>query len=575
MKWLYFIPLIILFSCKDSASNKGEVSELAKEAWINPASTYSKSALAQERLEAIRKSFSANEPFLRLQTQDSTKLAIQQTLLQNAQLSTLNIDSATGKKYLIELFEITKTNPGDISKRLKYNEFLYNALLYNFAKNETYKITVDKSLNKIVDVYVFQNFQPDLNSYHEKLATSIALESEEVYAALGYKPTEKEALMAATKTALNKTKCERSFHLCSAPTFIKGEKALWAIVDLTDMRLLGIRWTNVGNAGPTERITERNLLTDKVEECNCKSVTSVTNGDWKLDYILTKSDGLRVSDVFYKGKRILESAKLVDWHVSYSNTDGFGYSDAIGCPEFSQAAVTAVNEARVAQIIDNEKVVGFSIEQTFKSKLWPQPCNYNYLQRFEFYTDGKFRVAAGSLGRGCGSDGTYRPVFRIVLAGNKQNFSQWNGTNWAVWSKEKWNLQNEISTKKEGKYLYQISTDELKFNIEPSYGQFTDGGRGDNAFTYITKLHKNIDEGESDLMTIGPCCNTTYEQGPEKFINAESIENEKLVMWYVPQLKNDNAKGREYCWAESYLEDGIYKTKIYPCIGGPMFVPNL
>ena len=40
----------------------------------------------------------------------------------------------------------------------------------------------------------------------------------------------------------------------------------------------------------------------------------------------------------FGGRPVLESAKLVDWHVSYSESDGFGYSDAVGCPVFSAAA---------------------------------------------------------------------------------------------------------------------------------------------------------------------------------------------------------------------------------------------
>jgi len=41
----------------------------------------------------------------------------------------------------------------------------------------------------------------------------------------------------------------------------------------------------------------------------------------------------------------------------------------------------------------------------------------------------------------------------------------------------------------------------------------------------------------------------------------------------VPQLKNDSEKGKEYCWAESVVENGIYKVKEYPCYSGAMFVP--
>lgn len=94
-------------------------------------------------------------------------------------------------------------------------------------------------------------------------------------------------------------------------------------------------------------------------------------------------------------------------------------------------------------------------------------------------------------------------------------------------------------------------------------------------FTEVLAGMGKVDEGEADLVTIGPCCNTDYQQGPEKFIepSPDNIQNKKLVVWYVAQLKNDDAKGKEYCWAESVLENGVYVTKAYPCFAGPMFIP--
>jgi hypothetical protein len=163
---------------------------------------------------------------------------------------------------------------------------------------------------------------------------------------------------------------------------------------------------------------------------------------------------------------------------------------------------------------------------------------------------------------------------RINFAGNSQQFAQWNGNEWQQWQKEQWTVQDFNSRLNPQGYLYKLSTGSNEgFYIEPSSGQFNDGGRGDNAFTYITKFQSQKDEGENDLVTIGPCCNTNYEQGPEKFINNESIVNTGIIVWYVPQMKNDDTKGREYCWAESYLENGVYKTHVYPCMGGAMFVP--
>jgi hypothetical protein len=85
------------------------------------------------------------------------------------------------------------------------------------------------------------------------------------------------------------------------------------------------------------------------------------------------------------------------------------------------------------------------------------------------------------------------------------------------------------------------------------------------------KYHQNIDEGESDFPTLGPCCNTDHKQGPEVFLNDENLENSGIVLWYVPVIRNDSRPGNEYCWAESILENGIYVPKVYPCYSGLKF----
>ncbi|HEY0261919.1 MAG TPA: hypothetical protein VGB95_02760, partial [Chitinophagales bacterium] len=279
--------------------------------------------------------------------------------------------------------------------------------------------------------------------------------------------------------------------------------------------------------------------------------------------------------VYYEGKPILMSAKLVDWHVSYSNTDGFGYSDAVGCPYFSSATVVAVEPPRIEDIVSSGNKIGFSIEQLFSSEAWPLPCNYQYFQRYEFYDDGSFRIAAASIGRGCGNDGTYRPVFRIAFAGNKNQVLQWIDSSYSKIPNERWIQQKATTSYDTDGALFQFVNEHVAYKIVPANGQFTDGGRGDAAYIYFTVNNFDKDEGESDLPTIGPCCNTDYHQGPEKFIepNPQQFTEQPIVMWYVPQMKNDDTKGKEYCWTETEIINGAYQTRIFPCIGGPKFIP--
>ncbi len=530
-----------------------------------------------ERVDSIKKVLSSKLPILLLQ--DSlNQNQIKAQLIACADTAFLKyiVDQKTNQPFRNEIFNVFTARQSDMGniKTTYQLQNVYRVEMYNFGLNVTTMSLVDVVQNKVLATNYYNQTQPDIPNHLKKLALQIAVNSKEVQDALGYTPKETEALMSNTQTALNRTKCERSRHLCVAPTFVKGNKALWAIVDLTEHKLVGVRWTNVGaDKTVATSITERRLQDDKVTACFCEKETALTKNGWQLNYMLTSSDGLRISDVSFNGVKILTSAKLVDWHVSYSGTDGFGYSDAVGCPYFSQSAVIATSIPKVLQLDNN---TGFVLEQSYTSQGWPTPCNYNYKQRFEFYNDGSFRVTCASLGRGCGSDGTYRPVFRIAFADNQNSFYEYENNNWNQWVTEKWTQQTENSNyTADGSMFKIINASNKGFYIQPANGKFNDGGRGDNAYIYTTLNLPTRDEGDADLPTIGPCCNTDYHQGPEKFIEpkAENIQNKQLVVWYVAQLKNDDAKGREYCWAESFLENGIYKTKSYPCFCGPKFTP--
>ena len=566
---------IISCTSNNTSTSLPNDSVYTRESILSTDTTSVNIPLLQQRMENIKHALSQTVPILLLEKADSTQLKAQQIAINNAQFKADLFDTQTHQPYLNEIFNVYNARPQEIPQGYETKN-IYRVEMYNYPLNLTTVALVDIIAQKTIAVNNYPHTQPDLNPSLTSLAMQIAINSPDVTGALGFKPGEKDALMAATKTSLNRTKCERSMHLCVAPTFIKNDKALWAIVDLTDLRVVGVRWTNVGTNGEAERISERKLLFDKIMECNCKQVKSVEKNGWTMNYIITSSDGLRISEVYFQNKLIINNAKLVDWHVSYSGTDGFGYSDAVGCPEFSQAAVVAVSEPKISELVQDGKTTGFVLEQAFQSEQWPMPCNYNYVQRYEFYSNGKFRICVASFGRGCGNNGTYRPVTRISFAGNQNNFSEWNSTGWQSWNTEQWHLQNAQTNYTAEGYQYRITdAGGNGFFIEPGRGQFKDGGRGDNAYVYVTKLHADKDEGETDLVTIGPCCNTDYKQGPEKFIepNAENIQNTQIVVWYVAQMKNDDTKGREYCWAERYLENGVYKTHTYPCFSGPMFIP--
>lgn len=520
----------------------------------------------------IRQALGAEPPVLKLGDLEMQREMAQTIALGDTRLTDMLRDQETGAPLRSQVFGVVPMRASDQTEANApcASAKCYRVEIYNFAVNETLSAVVDIDRQQLVAVTRIPSTQPDIPPKLEAVAREIAASAPEVKQALGVAPDAEAAQMANTKTALNKTRCERSEHLCVAPTFVSGDRALWAIVDLTDGVLVGVRWTNVGTTGPA--VTEKGLENDAVLQF-CNNTTRLERNGWSFDYVLTSSDGLRISDVRFDGKPFINSAKLVDWHVSYSREDGFGYSDAVGCPFFSQAAVVAVRPPEVEEVREGNAIVGFRLKQEYWSELWPTPCNYYYEQAYTFYVDGRFRPAVASVGRGCGDDGTYRPVTRIALAGDA-TFSAWDGASWQPWATERWQGETD-RTIGPNAAEYRISTENGSFTMATGRGQFGDGGRGDAAFVYVTRLHADRDEGESDLLTIGPCCNTNEDQGPERFIEdpPEPIAHAPLVVWYVAQLKNDGRPSQEYCWSNSVLDGGLYNAVEFPCWSGPMFTP--
>ena len=351
--------LLVAISCNNNntTDSKTNDSTYAATSILSADSSTSNFPLRQTRMESIRSVLTQPLPILFITGADSNQLKAQRIALTDPGFTANLFDAETKEPYLNEIFNVNIARPQDVPKGYNGNT-VYRVEMYNYALNGTNIAFVDLSSGKTISVNNYPNTQPDLNATLTNLATQIASHSPDVIKALGYQPADAEALMTATKTSLNRTKCERSMHLCVAPTFIKNDKALWAIVDLTDLRVVGIRWTNVGNSSAEQRISERKLLFDKIMECNCKEIKKIDKNGWKMNYVITSSDGLRISEVYFGNKLIINNAKLVDWHVSYSGTDGFGYSDAVGCPEFSQAAVVAASEPKISELVQDGKTAG-------------------------------------------------------------------------------------------------------------------------------------------------------------------------------------------------------------------------
>lgn len=526
--------------------------------------------------QRVQAALQADPPILPLdatQLPDPTAQAAQQLAVAHPEFRRFTRDEKTGEALRNEIMNVRKALPADFNGNAGpcAQADCWRVEMYSHFHNASTIAFVDVGKQQVLGVSRQHFAQPDLPPHLVDLAAKIAGAAPEIQAILqdrNRQPDKKEF-----KTALQESMCERSHHLCVAPTYVFENDALWAIVDLTEGKLVGSRWTELGSSGPRAVVTERSLENEATFRDYCEKVNSLAQDGWRMDYVITGSDGLQLTNVKFNDKPVLKNVKLLDWHVSYSSREGFGYSDAIGCPLFSSAVVIAYDGPKTEPIIRDGQEVGFALVQDFRQPPWPTPCNYRYVQRFEFYKDGRFRVAQADFGRGCGTDGMYRPVVRIDLETNTtQTVAEWNGQQWQTWDKEQWRLQDDAKLTTEG-YQYKVTgTDGAGYYIEPGRGQFGDGGRGDHAYTYFS-VYKP-EEGEQDTVTLGSCCNTDYRQGPEQFIEpAEPLQGKDVVLWYVPQMKNDGNPGSEYCWADTRVKEGVQHIEVWPCWSGPMFVP--
>ena len=528
------------------------------------------------RMAAVAAALEQPIPILLLDADGSLsdeQVQAQELALQDPRFASAALDQQSGAALRSEIFGIYPIRESDITDASEScrTASCYRVEMYNYALNATVVAIVDVTNRQVVAVNYYSQTQPDLPPLLTEMAIEIAINAPSVEEALGFKPVAGAAVMPNIKTALNRTLCERSRHLCVAPTFLFNDRALWAVVDLTEGRLVGLRWTDLGEI-QSPPVTEKTIQNESIYANFCDKTTNLARDGWQLDYILTSSDGLRISDVTFQDQLVLDSAKLVDYHVGYSETEGFGYSDAVGCPIFSQAAVLALEPPQVEDILEDGTLVGFALTQDFRSELWPLPCNYRYTQRYEFYLDGRFHAYGSNYGRGCGNDGTYRLVMRLAPAGINA-FAQWDGSEWVTWAQEQWVLQTKDAPATAEGYMYRVQQPTGSgYYIAPYWD---DPDRAQDAYMYVTRRIPGKDEGDADLITIGSCCNTDYQQGPEQFLEPQpdSLVDAEIALWYVPALENDDTPGSEYCWADYVLEDGVFVPQVWPCTAGLQFTP--
>jgi hypothetical protein len=423
---------------------------------------------------------------------------------------------------------------------------------------------------QVLEVFVQPGVHPGINKRLVDLAIDLAINDPQVIGILGFAPEAGDVDMAPVDADAPGSSCD-GVRLCVAPTFDMGDRILWVFVDLGREQVAALRWTSVN---PEDGDTLFEFNPGGV----CPTPGAVSRDGWRLKHEVTATDGLRVYDVFYHDKVVLTSAKLVEWHADYGSS---GFRDSTGCGGGGGGfPIYPYDDTQILDLVDDQQQeIGFEVVQDFRMSSWGQSCNYRYEQHIQFFKDGRFRVVGGAYGKGCGINAVYRPVVRMDIAINgddDDSFSIWDEQQgWIDQQVELWRTPYEgiygpHQYSDEG-YSSKVSDSSGEgYFIEPGRGQFDDAGRGDEPFIYVS-AHR-ASEGDSDLGVIGACCHDDHQQGPDQYINGESIVEANIVLWYVAQMETDAEDGGDgyYCWT---LLTGGYPKPSYPCFSGPMFVP--
>lgn len=438
--------------------------------------------------------------------------------------------------------------------------------IFNFEESATIAVMVNVESGKVLDVQYQPGIRPAINKRLADLALELAVNAPEVIEVLGHQPD--SSSWAPMDSTLLGSACGHG-HVCVAPTFELEGYILWAIVDLTDERFVDLFWT-AGIAGEESgSVPYPDAYHQELPEGCDATPGSLTRDGWELSWETTAHDGFHVYNVSYNGQEVLTSAKLVEWHADYGSS---GFQDSVGCTGGGGGfTLFPYSDSQEIDLLDGEdNVIGFEVVQDFRQPNWGANCNYRYEQHFQFFTDGRYRVVAGSYGRGCGANTIYRPLMRLDIAvdgDENDNLEGWDGKEWQAETTEvRFEPTNETSP--EG-YAWRIKDKNgSAYYIEPGRAQFNDAGQGDNEFIYA--LQFKTGEGDGDLSIMDAGCCTDDNHGPEIYLDEQSIENQNIVLWYVPQHHTVGTAPDYYCWTVQ----GEPNPESYPCFGGPLFVPT-
>jgi hypothetical protein len=220
--------------------------------------------LAEHRAQ-VEQALARAEPLMLLDGLDAAQQAAWRIAVADERVRQA-LATADGRLVRSEVFGVYPLGPADdaLAGDVCRDRTCYRVELYDYARDRTVIAVVDPQAGRVHRVTSLDDTQPTVVPRHLlDLAAQIALAAPEVRTELGLPPDQQMIQQPQMKVQFQATVCERSRHLCTAPIFVWGERALWVIVDLVDYTIVGLRWTDLG-ASSRRPVTEQRLQDDVV-----------------------------------------------------------------------------------------------------------------------------------------------------------------------------------------------------------------------------------------------------------------------------------------------------------------------
>jgi hypothetical protein len=234
------------------------------------------------------------------------------------------------------------------------------------------------------------------------------------------------------------------------------------------------------------------------------SLSSINEDNWSLNYAATADDGVSISSASYKGTQAFYLATMPYIPVEYDD-GGLG-----------------LDELTTAFLDDFYKVdlnpSGFRIEAVYVDVSWPSCGSYKYVQRWDFYADGRFLPTLWIQGPGKVVDHTYHVRIRLDhdIAGASSDFlDRWEQGQWYTKNPEHPYWDDDLN-----------DPNGYEWRLRDSSRGFTMGSTDPGANITELRYHAGQQdyEGQEEYYFTPP--------HPGFWDNNESISGYDLVAWY-------------------------------------------